>query len=60
MRIDYYDSASDNASLRENYDELSLVFDNETKQWKGPLQDWEKEGIDVPAEVKAFRGSLED
>ena len=31
LRNDKYNSSSDSGELRENYDELDLVFDHETK-----------------------------
>ena len=57
-RIEYYDSAGEscNGELRENYDELSLVFDNQTKQWKGPLKE-DEQHTNIPDDLKAFRGS---
>ena len=34
LRYDKYESGSDSGELRENYDELELVFNCETKQWR--------------------------
>ena len=34
VRYEKYDSGSDSGELRENYDELNLVFDCQTKAWR--------------------------
>ena len=45
LRYDRYDSGSDSGELRENYDELDLVFDCEKNQWREP--EHQKSNVDL-------------
>ena len=55
LRYDEYGSDSDSGELRENYDELNLVFDCEKKQWKHPYLRQEQ----LFAELRDSRRSAE-